>query len=184
MDDRTRWNQRYEGFDAPLSPSDFVIDALPLLPTTGRALDVGGGAGANAVALAEHGLDVTVVDVSDVGLGLAEELARARGIDITTVERDLRVEELPGADWDVLCCVNFLDQSLFGSFASVMADGGWLLASMATVTNLERNERPSRRFLLEPGELRRMAEQIGLEIVSYDEGWRDDRHSARLVARR
>jgi hypothetical protein len=62
-----------------------------------------------------------------------------------------------------------------------LAPGGWLCCEIATVRNLERHARPSRRFLLEAGELRALCEP--LESVFYDEDWHDGRHVARSVAR-
>jgi hypothetical protein len=50
------------------------------------------------------------------------------------------------------------------------------------VRNLERNEKPSRRWLAEPNELLR--DLSGLTVVYYREGWVGNRHVARMVARR
>ncbi len=186
MDDRARWNERYADSDPKRGPSRFVTESLAsgLVPTSGRALDVAGGSGVDAVALAEHGLDVTLVDVSDVALELARQRAQQHGVAVTTVRLDFAVDDLPTGPWDVICCVNYLDRDVFAGFGPVLAPGGLVVATMATVTNLERNDRPSRRFLLDDGELRVMAERVGLTIVSYDEDWFDERHSARLIARR
>ena len=64
-----------------------------------------------------------------------------------------------------------------------LARGGLLLYVHSTMRNLERHDRPSKRFLLAEGELR-TAFAGALEIVSYDEGWLDGgRHEARLLAR-
>ena len=57
-----------------------------------------------------------------------------------------------------------------------------LACEIATLRNLERNPKPSRRFLLEPNELLRLC--APLEIVAYREGWHADRCDARLLARR
>lgn len=186
VDDRTRWNERYDDGDLDRGPSSFVTESLAsgLVPASGRVLDVAGGSGADAVALAEHGLDVTVVDVSDVALALACRRADEHGIALTTIRRDLTTEDLPAGPWDVIVCVNYLERAVFAGFAPVLAPRGLVFASIATVTNLERHDRPSRRFLVDRGELRRMAEQSGLTVVRYAEDWFDDRHSARLIAGR
>jgi hypothetical protein len=60
--------------------------------------------------------------------------------------------------------------------------GGVLVCEIATVRNLERNAKPSARFLLQPGELRELCD--GLELVSYSEDWHDGRFLARALARR
>jgi hypothetical protein len=53
---------------------------------------------------------------------------------------------------------------------------------LATVANLERNERPAPPYLIEETELPALV--AGFEIVRYEEGWQDDRHNARFVAQR
>ncbi len=63
-----------------------------------------------------------------------------------------------------------------------LAPGGVLACEIATVQNLERHAKPSRRFLLELGELPRLC--APLEVVHYTEGWQGDRCLARILARR
>jgi hypothetical protein len=82
----------------------------------------------------------------------------------------------------VITCFHYLDRSLFAAFPEVLATGGWLVCEIATLRNLERHARPSRRFLLEENEL---FELVGpLEIVYRDEGWHEDRAVARVLARK
>src|SRR5213075_3071128 len=65
--DRERWNARWREQAGELAPpAAFVVEHTALLPASGRALDVAGGAGRHAVWLARAGLDVTMIDVSDV----------------------------------------------------------------------------------------------------------------------
>ena len=68
------------------------------------------------------------------------------------------------------------------SAAALLAPGGVLVCEISTVRNLERHPRPSRRFLLECGELRRLV--ASLEVLHEHEGWVDDRAVARVIARR
>ena len=49
-------------------------------------VDIAGGAGANALWLARRGLDVTLADISPVGLALAEDECRARGVEAADPE--------------------------------------------------------------------------------------------------
>src|SRR5512144_263955 len=53
-----------------------VAEAL----TPGRALDLGCGEGADAVWLADHGWQVTAVDISQTALDRAAVEAKARGV--------------------------------------------------------------------------------------------------------
>ncbi|MBW3562759.1 MAG: class I SAM-dependent methyltransferase [Actinobacteria bacterium] len=183
-DDRERWNVRYEQLDAA---SDVLSPHLSRfedrLPRDGRALDVAGGAGRHAVWLAARGLQVTVCDVSDAGLRLAQQRASKAGLAITTVQGDLTVELLPSGPWDLVLCAYYLQRDLWPDMREALAPGGWLVLIHPTTRNLERHERPGPRFLLEPGEAVGVAE--GLQLVHHEEAWSDaDRHEAVVVARR
>ena len=63
-----------------------------------------------------------------------------------------------------------------------LAPGGVLGVIIATETNLERNEKPGRPFLLDAGELPGLVPDV--EVLHHSETWRDNgRHEAHLVGR-
>lgn len=182
--DRERWNERWAGRGPGTAHRSMVIELVaPWLPETGRALSVGGGGSTESLVLAEAGLDVTVVDVSDVGLEMAQAEAETAGHAITTVCADLDVEPPPSGPWDVIVVANYLNRRLFPRLgAELRRDGGVLAVAIATVTNLERSPRPRREHLLEADEILTLVP--GLEVVHHSEAWRDNgRHEAHLVAR-
>lgn len=72
-----------------------AIQHLPADPTGLQLLDLGAGEGRDAVYFAEHGLDVTAVDISPAGLEKAERLADERDVAITTVRADANEFEPP-----------------------------------------------------------------------------------------
>ena len=77
--DRQKWDAKYAAAEEiPREPSAVLRSLEKLLPRCGRALDVAGGAGRNAIWLAKRGLDVTIADVSPRGLALACERAKQR----------------------------------------------------------------------------------------------------------
>ncbi len=181
--DRDKWDRRYRergAFDT--EPSAFLVSLAPQLPARGRALDVAGGNGRNALWLARRGLDVTIVDVSAEGLALARAAAFAAGLTVDTVRADLESEPLPAGPWDLVISFLYLERALFAQWPRVLAPGGLLVYVQPTRSNLQAHERPPAPFLLDDGELPRLVR--GLEVVTYEEGWFDSRHEARLVARR
>jgi tellurite methyltransferase len=181
--DRDRWNARYRDALAVPDPSPFLTSLDALLPRRGRALDVAGGSGRNALWLSRRGLDVTLADVSDVALERAAAAARAGGLALTTLRLDLETAPLPAGPWDVVLCTYFLHRPLFAAFEDALAPGGLLVVAHATRTNLERHPRPGPAHVLEDGELRTLVR--GLELVRAEEGWLESgRHEARVVARR
>ncbi len=181
--DRDRWNERYRDEAAIPDPSPFLVSLDPILPRHGRALDVGGGSGRNALWLARRGLDVTLADVSDVALGRAAAAARAEGLPLATARIDLETAPLPAGPWDLVLCTYFLHRPLFPAFAAALAPGGLLVFAHATRRNLERHPRPGPGHVLEDGELPTLVR--GLELLRSEEGWMESgRHEARVVARR
>lgn len=183
--DRVRWDARYAEGAPGSEPSPFVTSLDALLPRRGRALDVAGGAGRHAVWLARRGLTTTLVDVSPVGLDLAREAARAGGVALDARAADLERDGLPAGPWDVILDFHYLQRSLFPAFAQALAPGGLLVFVQPTRRNLERHPRPGAAHLLEEGELARLVADLPLDVLRLDEGWtEEDRHEARLVARR
>lgn len=184
--DRERWNEKWrDRAGALVPPSSFIAASRHHLPTRGRALDVAGGAGRHAVWLARHGLDVTLVDVSDTGLDRASGRAASAGVAVQFVRADLDVDELPGGAWDVIVVHHYLCRSLWPVLAAALAPGGLLLLCQPTHQNLERHPSPGPRFLVEPGELVAFARGAGLEILHDRADWTaDGRHEAELIARR
>jgi SAM-dependent methyltransferase len=184
LGDRERWNARYRDEDAPSEPAAFLAELEGVLPRSGRALDVAGGAGRHALWLARRGLAVTLADVSDVALGRAAARAAAEGLQLATVRLDLEESPLPEGPWDLLLCTYFLHRPLLAVFARALAPGGVLAFAHPTRTNLLRHARPPPGHLLEDGEVRGLAGGLALEVLRCDEGWRaSGRHEAWLVAR-
>jgi tellurite methyltransferase len=187
--ERIKWDARYrEGSHTATEPSRALTAIESLLPAAGpalrlRALDVGGGAGRHALWLARKGFDVTLVDVSEVGLALVNDRARAEGLTVHTVPADLERDPLPEGPWDLILVSHFLHRPLFAAFPGALAHSGLLVVLHPTRTNLERHDKPGAAFLLEDGELPGLVR--GLTIVRHDEGWLEEgRHEARLVARK
>ena len=181
--DRDRWNARYRGGAGPArEPVPFLAEVAAELPTEGRALDVAGGSGRNALWLARRGLSVTLVDVSDEALRLASEAARKQELALSVQQTDLEEAGLPPGPWDLIVITNYLWRPLFAAVPEVLARGGVFVFVQPTRSNLERHPKPSARFLLGDGELPGLIQ--GLETLRYEEAWSEaGRHEARLLAR-
>jgi len=181
-DDRVHWNQRYTERPWPDEPSPWLVANAELLPEPESALDVAGGTGRNAVWLASRGWDVTIVDVSDVALAMATNRAEMRHAALSTHLTDLSTDPLPEGPWDLIVLFHYLDRAILPALTAALRPGGVLIGALATVSNLERNPRPPLAYVLEDGELPALMGE--LELIRYEEGWQDDHHDARFVARR
>jgi len=183
QEDRDRWNRRYRGEPPSTAPSAHLLDAEPLLPPPGRALDVAGGGGRNALWLAQRGWDVTLTDVSDEALRIAGQRAAGAGLSVRTVQCDFDSDPLPAGPWHLIVSFHFLDRRLFAEMAQQLDVGGVLVFVQATRSNLQRFEKPPAHYLLDDGELPTLL--APLRILRYEEGWlAEGRHDAFVVAER
>jgi tellurite methyltransferase len=181
--DKEHWDARYREASQGSGPApEWLAPLAPGWPARARALDVAAGRGRIALWLAARGLRVLAVDVSPVGLEQARQTAHSAGFALETLALDLERDPLPPGPFDVITCFHYLQRDLFPALIARLAAGGQLCVEIATTGNLERHAHPSRRFLLEPGELARLC--APLELVHCEEGWFDDRCVARVAGRR
>ena len=101
------WNERYNESEYifGIEPNDFLRDNFSKIPIGGSVLCLAEGEGRNAVFLAQQGYQVTAMDLSDVGLNKALQLARDRGVDIITQVADLADYEFGEAKWDGIVAI-------------------------------------------------------------------------------
>ena len=145
--DRERWDRKYREGGGGTEPSSFLLSLEGVLPTRGRALDLAGGRGRHARWLARRGLDVTLADVSPVGLALAREEAARAGVTLGTVLVDLETRPVPSGPWDVILVFHYVHRPLFEQLPALLAPGGLFVFCQATVKNLERHPKPPRGYL-------------------------------------
>lgn len=185
--DRERWNRKYTAGEGPahFEPKDFLVEHERLLPTSGQALDVACGFGGNALWLAERGFHIDAVDVSDVALDRARAEAERRGLAdrIRFIHADMDEWTVPPARYDVILVFFYLNRGLMPRLAAGLRPGGLLFERNRNKRFLETRPDFDPDYLLEPGELRRRAEEAGLEIVEYTEGTPDQPYGVRLIAR-
>lgn len=107
----------------------------------GQALDLGCGAGRNAVWLAERSWNVTAVDFSQAGLAKARRLAESRGVRVEWLLADL-LDYRPPADAFDLVLVLYVHlpgeerRLVLGRAAAALAPGGTLLVVGHDLSNL------------------------------------------------
>ena len=100
------WDERYssEAYAYGVEPNTFLSEMYDKLPS-GRILCLGEGEGRNAVWLAEQGSSITAVDISEIGLKKAHNLAKSRGVTIATVNANLADYEIESGQWDAIVSI-------------------------------------------------------------------------------
>ncbi|MGB8012772.1 MAG: class I SAM-dependent methyltransferase [Terriglobales bacterium] len=196
--ERKRWNEKYRGVSSTGTkriPDPFLVQAFseyirPLFPHAGRALDLAGGAGRHAIWLAKQGWDVTLIDISEVGVELARQNAGPLGSHMRFVVDDLtrfqasqtefgvRLE----AAFDVVMVFFYLERTILPEIIKTLRPGGVLVYKTYTRAQAELpggSKNPA--HLLEPGELRQLT--AGLRVLHYRETV-EERATAELVAQK
>src|SRR5262249_55351144 len=129
--DRERWNDKWRARAGELEPpAPFVIEQAAILPA-GRALDVAGGAGRHSVWLAQRGLDVTLIDVSDLALERAERRVTSAGLQarVRLIRADLDTELPALAAFDVIVMFHYLNRERRDEIADLLAPGGIVITA-------------------------------------------------------
>ena len=199
--EQTRWNQRYRESPSSWVEADtFLIDSYDefLAGTSpAAALDVAGGAGRNAVWLAERGWRVKLIDISDVALKMAREkfevvkkasasqpkTSPARKASFKTEMVDLNsISHLGTEEYDLLVVFYFLRRELFPAIARALTPGGTLIYRTYTVDRMKVPGGPSDpRYLLQANEL--LHAFPGLRVLHYRE-MLQGKAAAELVGRK
>jgi len=189
--DREFWNEKHGQVQVGgWVPRPWVVAHRPGLAEQSprRALDVACGRGREALYLAEAGFEVDAVDVSDVAVDAVGEAARERGLAVRATRVDLLADPapFPRPPYDVVVGFYFLQRSLLGPIADVLASGGLLLYETFTRDHVDVLGRDmNERFLLDHNELLRAFS--GLRVLRYREAVIGDERSravASIVARK
>ena len=185
--DREKWDERYRlgAYADRDHPSAWLERWLPDV-TPGRALDVPCGAGRNAIFLASRGFSVTGIDISAVALARAEATARARGLSVEWIRRDLDTGLGLAGKFELIVMIHYVDLDLIPDLANLLAPGGHLIVELHLATDRAVAGPRDAAFRVAPGALRDAAEH--LDILRYCEGIVEDPDGrtvalARLAAR-
>ena len=125
--DRVRWNQRYgEGaYVARKHPTSLLSDWIDRLPHT-VALDLACGSGRNARFIAQSATQVIGIDISDVAIAQARELAS--GLDnvdfiVADLDNGVGLEQ----HFDLIVMVRYVNLELMQALPDLLVPGGAIL---------------------------------------------------------
>jgi tellurite methyltransferase len=193
IDEKSSWNKKYsEGSHSSLEPDPFLVSAYEEFVAgrpAGSALDVAGGVGRHAIWLARQGWRTRLIDISDVGIGLAEKNASralgpvAKEFLITSEVADLDfVQDFGREQYDLVLVFFFLQRKLFPALVEAIKPGGTLIYKTYTTEQKNFAGGPSHpMFLLEQNELLRAFSS--LRVLHYHETIQG-KGVAELVARK
>lgn len=169
MGERPQWESRYRdrADDAVRPPSPFVVEQCARLPP-GRALDVASGDGRHALFLARRGWTVDAIDFAHAGLARLLAAARREKLSVNPLQADLETFPLPGAHYDLILNVRYLQRSLFDALRTAARPGGLIVFETFLGEQAQLGHPKNPAFLLDSGEL--AARFRDFEILTYREG--------------
>jgi SAM-dependent methyltransferase len=185
-DPRTTWNNRWrEKTDDSWEPDPWLLRIQPWLPD-GRALDIACGRGRNALYLAEQGLTVTAIDVSEEALAQLASEAAHRNLPVETRQIDLEAApQLPSDTFDLVLEFFFLHRPLLPQLLQAVRPGGVAVLRTFSSAGAFAGGPGNPAFVLRPGELLEIF--AGWDILLHEEGIEPSRKGgalAGIVARR
>jgi 2-polyprenyl-3-methyl-5-hydroxy-6-metoxy-1,4-benzoquinol methylase len=120
---QNKWDRIYEK-SSVTDVAQVLAEHHHLLPSHGKALDLACGLGANALFLAEHGLETEAWDISPVALNKLQHSATEKNLQITTKQVSIKPNSLPKEHFNVIIIARFLDRSLTNAIMESLKSGG------------------------------------------------------------
>lgn len=165
---RVGWDERHAAGDFEGDgPNPTLVSAVAGL-RPGRALELAAGSGTNAVWLAGRGWQTTAVDWSPVGLANGRAKARAAGVEVEWLERNLFDWSPPPRSYELVAIV-YLHfppderRPVYSRAAAAVAPGGRLVVVGHDRLNATEGQGgppdPERLFT---------AQEIGAELLATD----------------
>jgi SAM-dependent methyltransferase len=185
--DAVKWNGRYKSdgqYRQKGHPSYLLQDFVHLLSKDGVVLDAAAGVGVNALFVAQQGVPVVALDISEVGLQLLKKRAVELGVAVDTAVFDLTQPYFPPNCVAAILNFRFLERAAFAAYRQALRPGG--LIFFETFVHVGEEETPS--YFLEPGELHQAFADFQIIHSAETEvrGQRSGkmRHIAQLIARK
>jgi SAM-dependent methyltransferase len=147
-----KWNGRYQTdghYRQQGHPSQLLQDFAHLLPKDGVVLDAASGVGVNSLFVAQQGIPVIALDISEVGLRLLKQKAAKLGVGVETAVFDLTHPHFPPNSVDAILNFRFLERAAFPAYKQALRPGGLLF--FETFIHTGTGDTPS--YFLQPGEL-------------------------------
>jgi SAM-dependent methyltransferase len=167
LEDRERWNQKYlAGWKSSLHKT--LLDFYRFAPL-GRALEVACGTGENAVFLAKAGFVVDAVDISDIAIQKAKELARKEGVYVNFICADLDHFVPEENAYELVVNFYYLNRSLIPKLKRALKQEGLIIFETYNEKHTLVKKDFNPEYLLKEGELLQLFRDF--EVLHYSESF-------------
>jgi SAM-dependent methyltransferase len=117
IEEKIKWNEKHR-FLTPKPPSK-LLEFVP--SKKGKALDLGGGYGRNAKVLCDKGYEVTLIDISEVGI------SKIKDSRIKTLCLDLDEYELKKNSYDAILMIKYFNYELLKQIPEALKAEGYFI---------------------------------------------------------
>ena len=179
MSNKERWDERYDRkmYIYGKEPTAFLKDKIDLLEK-GKALVLAMGEGRNAVYLAQHGFNVTGVDISAVAIEKCKQLAEDRRAVVKTVVADLTDYDMGHEQYNLITNFYFYDKSLFPKVIRALKPGGMFILEQFSIDHLKQGVKfgpKTDKYLVKPNEFLELFKSTHIlyyedAVIELDEG--------------
>lgn len=166
-----KWDKRYRDSTEPGQACHILREFSHLLPKHGRSLDLACGLGANALFLAERGLDSHAWDISSVGLNKLTGFAARQGLQVTTLEKDIEKEPPAANSFDVIVVSRFLYRPICTKLVNALRPGGLLYYQTFNKDRLTKHGPDNLDYRLDSNELLDLFSSLVIRV------YREEGHS-------
>ncbi len=180
--DREKWDKRYSQESRQLpTPDEFLVAHREFL-TSGRALDLACGLGANSIFLAEYGYEVDAVDISLEAISRLRAEVTRRRLRVRCIQADLDYFPLPRATYDVAAVFYFFSEDSIEGIKDALKHRGLLF--YATYNERHTSVMPTFNpaYLIPPEAL--AAHFADFEILVHETSAGDKGNVSRLICRK
>lgn len=164
---KEKWDQIYKENNKETDAALVLVEHAFLLPSSGTALDLACGLGANACFLAERGLATTAWDISEVAIAKLQQTALSKALLIKAEAHEITPSSFNENSFDVIITSRFLDRSLSDGIISALKPGGLLFYQTFNREKIDTTGPNNPNFLLAKNEFLVMF--APLKLVFYQE---------------
>lgn len=168
--DTDKWNTIHQSNKHhQQSPAKILVDYEHLLPESGSALDIACGIGANAIRLAQHGLETAAWDISEQAINKLDEYTYKHGLVIKTEVRDVVSNPPEKNSFDVIIICHFLDRQLIPDIKNALCKDGLLYYQTFIRENVDNLGPSNPCYRFEQNELLQLCNDLNI-ILYREEG--------------
>lgn len=179
---RQLWDNRYRDTIDVQQPAVVLREHLHLLPGTGKALDLACGLGANALLLANQGLETWAWDISPVAVARLAETAHRAGTPIHAEVRDVTSQPPEPDSFDVIVVSHFLERQLAPALRAALRPAGVLFYQTFSHLRIDESGPQNPVFRLEDNELLSLFTGLKVRVYREDGLLGDHQHGFRNEA--